>query len=59
MVFNFQLLTWTSYGKSVDSTGKCAVILVKLPNFKVIRIKRAKISSKSVKFGDFEELYLR
>ena len=32
----FQLLIWTSWGKSVNGTGKSALILVKLPNIKVI-----------------------
>ena len=32
----FQLLTWTSSEKSVDSTQKSALKLAKLPNFKVI-----------------------
>ena len=32
----FQLLTLTSWGKSVNATGKSALILVKLPNIKVI-----------------------
>ena len=32
----FQLLTWTSSGKSVDNTQKRALKLVKLPSFKAI-----------------------
>ena len=30
------VLTWTSWGKSVNATGKSALIRVKLPNIKVI-----------------------
>ena len=32
----FQLLIWTSWGKSVNGTGKSALILVKLPKMKAI-----------------------
>ena len=32
----FQLLTWTSWGKSVDTTEKSALKLVKVPSLKVI-----------------------
>ena len=32
----FTVLTWTSWGKSVNATGKSALIRVKLPNIKVI-----------------------
>ena len=32
----FQLLTWTSSGKSVDNTKKSALKLVKLPSLNVI-----------------------
>ena len=63
----FQLLTQTSQGKSVNTTGRGA--LVKLPNLKVTRLKRAKIQLRKVaklwwvqvcvKFRDFEELYFR
>ena len=31
----FQLLTWTSQGQSVDTTGKSALKLVKLPSLEV------------------------
>ena len=39
----FKLLAWTGWGKSVDTTGKNALKLVKLPKLKVTRLKRAKI----------------
>ena len=39
----FQLFTWTSQEKSVDSIEKGALKLVKLPSLKVKGIKRAKI----------------
>ena len=39
----FQLLTQTSSAKSVDTTGKSALKLVKFSNLIVIRLKRAKI----------------
>ena len=32
----FQLLIWTSWGKSVNATEKSALILVKLPKMKAI-----------------------
>ena len=32
----FQLLTWTSWGKSINTTGKSPCKLVKLPSLKVI-----------------------
>ena len=41
--FLFSTSAWTSKGKSVDTTGKGALTLVKVPNLKVIRLKRAKI----------------
>ena len=36
-------LAWTGWGKSFDITEKSALKLVKLPNLKVVRLKRAKI----------------
>ena len=39
----FPLFIWTSYGKSVDTTEKSALKLVKVLKLKVIRLKRAKI----------------
>ena len=39
----FQLLTWTSSGKSVDTTKKSAFKLMKLPRLNVIRWKLMKI----------------
>ena len=34
--FFFQFLTWTSSGKSINTTEKSALILVKLPSLKVM-----------------------
>ena len=42
-VFFCQLSTWTSSGKSVDTSEKSALKLVKLPNLKVICSKLMKI----------------
>ena len=39
----FQLLTWTSQGKTVGTTGKSALKLLNLLSLKVIHPKRAKI----------------
>ena len=39
----FPLFIWTSYGKSVDTTEKSALKLVKVLKLKAIRLKRAKI----------------
>ena len=39
----FQLLTWTTQEKSVDTTGKSALILVRLSTLKVIHFMQAKI----------------
>ena len=39
----FSTFAMDKFGKSVDTTGKSALMLVKLPNLKVIRLKRAKI----------------
>ena len=39
----FQLLTWTSKGKTVGTTGKSALKLLNLLSLKVIHPKRAKI----------------
>ena len=36
-------LTWTSLGKSVDTTRKSAIKLVKLPSLRVISLKRGNI----------------
>ena len=44
----FQLFTWTSQEKSVDSTEKGALKLVKLPSLKVTGIKRAKVQLRKV-----------
>ena len=44
----FQLLTWTSSGKSVDM-GKSTLKLVKLPNLIMIRLKRAKIQPPQIR----------
>ena len=44
----FQLLTWTSSGKSVDM-GKSTHKLVKLPNLIMIRLKRAKIQPPQIR----------
>ena len=44
----FRLLTGTSYGKSVDTTAKDTLMLVKWPNWKVIRLKRGKIELRKV-----------
>ena len=38
-----RLLSWISWGKTVDATDKGTLILVKLPNLKVVRLKGAKI----------------
>ena len=44
----FQLLTWTSSGKSVDM-GKSTLKLVKLPNLIMIRLKLAKIQPPQIR----------
>ena len=49
----FQLLTWTSQGKFVDTTGKTALILIKLPTCKVIRPRKV-AKNVAVKFRDFD-----
>ena len=44
----FSTFDMDKFGKSVDTTGKSALMLLKLPNLKVIRLKRAKIQVRKV-----------